>query len=361
MNNIEFGKKMQELAKFFNKQTGQTLDVSFDEETRYLSSRVYSGKDYPKNRETLLNFIWDKIRDYLLTKKIFLIYIKNGKYGVSCNYIFKCTDGSDINIYDCDDQPTPSLILNGLIGYYSGNKSSCFTISDDEAGIWIFTVENEKLVACYETGMNKKGSKKEIAGTVDDVSREILDCFNNYEVEIENIYQSNSEIKSLCDKLEKLVFKARLDKTPFVIEPMIVNEKIVNSSFCFKDKDGHYFTNLDYLMDDNLACTIPYYFFELFIDYFKSNKTDKIDYWIEQDGIITFSIENDQMTITLDNFKDKRKYIVDGTLNQNANDLIRHFKNYEKEYENAYNVSDKSEFTTTKNLCNELETLLANK
>lgn len=67
------------------------------------------------------------------------------------------------------------------------------------------------------------------------------------------------------------------------------------------------------------------------------------------------------MTITLDNFKDKRKYIVDGTLNQIANDLIRHFKNYEKEYENAYNVSDKSEFTTTKNLCNELETLLANK
>ena len=35
MNNIEFGKMMQELAEFFNKQTGQTLDVSFDEETGY--------------------------------------------------------------------------------------------------------------------------------------------------------------------------------------------------------------------------------------------------------------------------------------------------------------------------------------
>lgn len=217
MNNIEFGKKMQELAKFFNKQTGQTLDVSCDEETGYLSSAVYNGTDYPRDRVKRYRF------------------------------------------------------------------------------------------------------------------------------------------------LRELVIKTILDKIPFIIEPMIVNEKIVNSSFCFKDKDGHYFTNLDYLTDDNLACTIPYYFFELFIDYFKSNKTDKIDYWIEQDGIITFSIENNQMTITLDNFKDKRKYIVDGTLNQIANDLIRHFKNYEKEYENAYNVSDKSEFTTTKNLCNELETLLANK
>lgn len=335
--------------------------MSFDEETGYLSSRVYSGKDYPKNRETLLNFIWDKIRDYLLTKKIFLIYIKNGKYGVSCNYIFKCTDGSDINIYDCDDQPTPSLILNGLIGYYSGNKSSCFTISDDEAGAWMFAVEKEKLVAHYETGINKKSTKKKIAGTVDDVTREILDCFKNYEVELENIYQSNGEIKSLCDKLEKLVIKSMLDKTPFIIEPMIVNEKIVNANFCFKDKNGQNFTNLDYLTDGNLTYTIPYEFFELFIDYFKSNKTDKIDYWIEQDGIITFSIENDQMTITLDNFKDKRKYIVDGTLKQIANDLIRHFKNYEKEYENAYNDSDKSKFTTTKNLCDKLKTLLNNK
>ncbi len=217
MNNIEFGKMMQELAEFFNKQTGQTLDVSYDEETGYLSSTVYNGTDYPRDRVKRYRF------------------------------------------------------------------------------------------------------------------------------------------------LRELVIKSMLDKTPFVIEPMIVNEKIVNSSFCFKDKDGHYFPNLDFLTDDNSACTIPYYFFELFIDYFKSNKTDKIDYWIEQDGIITFSIENNQMTITLDNFKDKRKYIVDGTLNQIANDLIRHFKNYEKEYENAYNVSDKSEFTTTKNLCNELKTLLINK
>lgn len=217
MNNIEFGKRMQELARFFNKQTGQTLDVSFDEETGYLSSTVYNGTDYPRDR------------------------------------------------------------------------------------------------------------------------------LNRYRF------------------LRELVIKSMLDKTSFVIEPMIVNEKIVNSNFCFKDKDGHYFANLDYLMDDNLACTIPYYFFELFIDYFKANKTNKIEYWIEQDGIITFSIENDQMTITLDNFKDKRKYIVDGTLNQIANDLIRHFKNYEKEYENAYNVSDKSEFITTKNLCNELEALLNNK
>ena len=217
MNNIEFGKKMQELAKFFNKQTGQTLDVSFDEETGYLSSAVYNGTDYPRDRVKRYRF------------------------------------------------------------------------------------------------------------------------------------------------LRELVIKTILDKITFIIEPMIVNEKIVNANFCFKDKDGHYFTNLDYLTDDDLACTIPYYFFELFIDYFKSNKTREIFYWIEQDGIITFSIENDQMTITLDNFKNKRKYIVDGTLNQIANDLIRHFKNYEKEYENAYNVSDKSEFTTTKNLCNELEALLNNK
>ena len=67
------------------------------------------------------------------------------------------------------------------------------------------------------------------------------------------------------------------------------------------------------------------------------------------------------MTIILDNFKDRRKHIVDGTLNQIANDLIRHFKNYEKEYENAYNVSDKSKFATTKSFCNELEALLNNK
>lgn len=71
MNNIEFGKRMQELARFFNKQTGQTLNVSYDLETGYLSSRVYTGKDYPKNKETLLNFFWDKIKDYFLTKKYF--------------------------------------------------------------------------------------------------------------------------------------------------------------------------------------------------------------------------------------------------------------------------------------------------
>lgn len=217
MNNIEFGKKMQELAKFFNKQTGQTLDVSFDEETGCLSSAVYNGTDYPRDRVKRYRF------------------------------------------------------------------------------------------------------------------------------------------------LRELVIKTILDKTPFIIEPMIVNEKIVNANFCFKDKNGQNFTNLDYLTDGNLTYTIPYEFFELFIDYFKSNKTDEIEYWIEQDGIITFSIENDQMTITLDNFKDKRKYIVDGTLNQIVNDLIRHFKNYEKEYENAYNVSDKSKFATTKSFCNELEALLNNK
>lgn len=217
MNNIEFGKMMQKLAKFFNKQTGQTLDVSYDEETGYLSSTVYNGTDYPRDR------------------------LK--RYGF----------------------------------------------------------------------------------------------------------------------LRELVIKSMLDKTPFIIEPMIVNDKIVNANFCFKDKDGQYFTNLDYLTDDDLACTIPYYFLKLFIDYFKSSKTDKIDYWIEQDGVITFSIDNDQVTITLDNFKDKRKYIVDGNLNQIANYLIKHFKNYEKEYENAYNVSDKSKFTTTKNLCDELKALLNNK
>ena len=206
MNNIEFGKRMQELARFFNKQTGQTLNVSYDLETGYLSSRVYTGKDYPKNKETLLNFFWDKIKDYLLTKKIFLMYIKNETYSVSRNYIFKCTDGGEINICDCDDQSTPSLILNGLIGYYSGDKSSSLTISDDKAGTWVFAIENEKLVAHYEAGINKKVTKK-IEGTVNDVTREILDSFRNYEVELENIYQSKGEIKSLCDKLEKLVIK----------------------------------------------------------------------------------------------------------------------------------------------------------
>lgn len=217
MNNIEFGKRMQELAEFFNKQTGQTLDVSFNEETGYLTSAVYNGTDYPRDRVKRYRF------------------------------------------------------------------------------------------------------------------------------------------------LRELVIKAILNKTPFLIEPMIVNDEIVNANFCFKDKDGQNFMNLDYLTDENLTYTIPYEFFELFIDYFNSNKTDEIEYWIEQDGIITFSIENDQMTITLDNFKDKRKYIVDGTLKQIANDLIRHFKNYEKEYENAYNDSDKSKFTTTKNLCDKLKTLLNNK
>ena len=361
MNDIEFGKRMQKLAKFFNKQTGQTLDVSFDEETGYLTSRVYSGKDYPRNRETLLDFIWDKIKDYLLAKKSFLLIPGYADVDYE-NYIFKCNDGSYINIYAFDDEPTPTLILKGLIGYYSGNKSSCFTISDDEAGIWMFAVENEKLVACYETGINKKGSKKEIAETVDDIAREILDCFENYEDELEKIYQSDGEIKKLCCKLGNLLNKASLDKMPFLIDPMIINKKIVNARFCFKSKDGQYFVNLDYLTDGNLACTIPFEFFKLLVDYFKSNKTAEIVYWIEQDGIITFSIENDKMAITLDNFSEKRKYIVDVTLNQIAKSLIKHFKYYENEYENTYNAIDKkSEFIRTKELCNELETLLNNK
>ncbi len=65
MNNIEFGKKMQELAKNFETNTGEKLGVSINLETGYLSSKVYCGKDYPQDREKLIKFMEEKIKEYL--------------------------------------------------------------------------------------------------------------------------------------------------------------------------------------------------------------------------------------------------------------------------------------------------------
>lgn len=61
MNNIEFGKEIQKLSKLYKEKFGKDLNFSINLETEEISSSIYSGKDYPKNRKELISFLEDKI------------------------------------------------------------------------------------------------------------------------------------------------------------------------------------------------------------------------------------------------------------------------------------------------------------
>lgn len=61
MNFKEFGKDIQGLNNDFKKLTGENLNIVIDENTGYLSSKVYSGIDYPKDRRVLISFLYKKI------------------------------------------------------------------------------------------------------------------------------------------------------------------------------------------------------------------------------------------------------------------------------------------------------------
>ena len=65
MNYIDFGKEIQKISNYFKEKTGKNLNIAINEETGYLSSTVYCGLDYPKEREGLLKFLKDKIDDFI--------------------------------------------------------------------------------------------------------------------------------------------------------------------------------------------------------------------------------------------------------------------------------------------------------
>jgi len=108
MNYIEFGKELQKLSKYYEEKTGETLNIKIDEETGFLTSKVYSGIDYPQDRDGILVFLRKKIIDLLNKDKMFKFEIEPS------DKFRKVVQNLDEVIFDDDD--TKAVIKFEFLG-----------------------------------------------------------------------------------------------------------------------------------------------------------------------------------------------------------------------------------------------------
>ena len=108
MNYIEFGKELQKLSKYYEEKTGETLNIKIDEETGFLTSKVYSGTDYPQDRDGILVFLRKKIIDLLNKDKMFKFEIEPS------DKFRKVVQNLDEVIFDDDD--TKAVIKFEFLG-----------------------------------------------------------------------------------------------------------------------------------------------------------------------------------------------------------------------------------------------------
>ena len=228
MNFKEFGKNMQRLNEDFKKLTGENLNIVIDENTGYLSSQVYSGDDYPKNRESLMSFLHSKIVKYYMKNKIIFIdpHIYNNYVRNSYVY-FKLVNNHELvedKIY-CFDLLEwyifPKDILNFYINYLKGIKDFTISVLEEQDGPYIFKIYNNKTYLCVTDEINEDDFI--LYGTPREQTEEILFHFKKFsnewengilkeweEVSKENLNKSGphlekGEIVKLCEELESLL------------------------------------------------------------------------------------------------------------------------------------------------------------
>lgn len=66
MTNIEFTKEIKKMSQYYKEKTGENLNFSINEETGRISSAVYNGISYPRDREKLIRFMYEKIKKSIL-------------------------------------------------------------------------------------------------------------------------------------------------------------------------------------------------------------------------------------------------------------------------------------------------------
>ena len=234
MNFKEFGKDIQSLNNDFKNLTGENLNIVIDENTGYISSQVYSGSDYPKDRQRLLSFFRSKIVKYYMKDKIIFIdpfvhnnYISNSfvyfklanNHELADDYIY-CFDLLDWDLF-------PKNILNFYINYLKGAKGFTISVWEEQDGPYTFKIYNDKTYLCVTDEINEDDFI--LCGTPREQAKEILLHFKKFsnewekgilreweEVSEENLnkkcpHLEKGEIIKLCEELESLLNKKTVE------------------------------------------------------------------------------------------------------------------------------------------------------
>lgn len=367
MNNIEFGKEIQKLSKYFKLNNGSRLELKFsiNEETGYLSSRVYNGTDYPKDRTLLLKFLEKKIEEYLVDRMSFLIKpeVINSKVK-NVSVLFNLTDGSTKKINKITQENKEYLvccILNFFIDYYEGNKSRELCFSDEENVFYLFKIENDKLMVSVNS------IDYEILGTVDEISEAVRVHFDIYNKEWSNVCSDKELVEYLNKKLQDLWFakyrrqRNKLDKDfkknkIFAIDILIFFKQVIRCGLWFKLKDGKEETLPD-LLDYEV---LPLDLLNLFIDYYKGVKNPYIGLFEEEMCNFILKINNDKLFLGFTEEEGEGDELM-GEPKDYALETLSHFRNFEKEWQNATGEFGEEEYLKPgeiKKLCDELESLI---
>ena len=228
MNFKEYAKNIQKLYNDFKNLTGENLNIVIDENTGYLSSQVYSGSDYPKDRQRLLSFLHSKIVKYYMKNKIiFIDPFVNNNYICNSFVYFKLANNhelADDYIY-CFDllewYKFPKDILNFYINYLKGAKDFTISVWEEQDGPYTFKIYNDKTYLCVTDEINEDDFI--LYGTPREQAKEILLHFKKFSNEWENgilrgweeipeenlnkkcPYLEKGEIVKLCEELESLL------------------------------------------------------------------------------------------------------------------------------------------------------------